>query len=152
MASRPASHRTPLHPLPTRDPISGGELIVTRLECPASGVVLEGRFGLGWIGALTPEQLEFVGQLVRHRGNVQRLAGELNVAYNTARSRLDGVVAALDAPGAGAGAEAEAEAEAGAEAGAAERRRREVSDVLDRLATGELGFDAAIRQLKRPAP
>ena len=143
MASRPASHRTLLHPLPTRDPISGGELIVTRLECPASGVVLEGRFGLGWIGALTPEQLEFVGQLVRHRGNVQRLAGELNVAYNTARSRLDGVVAALDAPGAGAGAVAEA--------GAAERRRREVSDVLDRLATGELGFDAALRQLKRPA-
>ena len=130
--------------MPTRDPISGGELIVTRLECPASGVVLEGRFGLGWIGALTPEQLEFVGQLVRHRGNVQRLAGELNVAYNTARSRLDGIVAALDAPGAGAGAGA------GAEAG--ERRRREVSDVLDRLAAGELGFEAALRQLKRPAP
>ena len=101
MGSRPASRRTPLHPLPTRDPISGGELIVTRLECPASGVVLEGRFGLGWIGALTPEQLEFAGQLVRHRGNVQRLAGELNVAYNTARSRLDGIVAALDGPGAG---------------------------------------------------
>jgi hypothetical protein len=132
----------PLYPLPTRDPISGEELIVTRLECPASGVVLEGRFGLGWIGALTPEQLEFVGQLVRHRGNVQRLAGELNVAYNTARSRLDGIVAALDGPGAGAGAEAEA----------VERRRREVSDVLDRLAAGELGFEAALRQLKRPAP
>jgi hypothetical protein len=142
MASRPASHRTPLYPLPTRDPISGGELIVTRLECPASGVVLEGRFGLGWIGALTPEQLEFVGQLVRHRGNVQRLAGELNVAYNTARSRLDGIVAALDAPEAGTEPEA----------GAGERRRREVSDVLDRLAAGELGFDAALRQLKRPAP
>ena len=91
--------------MPTRDPISGGELIVTRLECPASGVVLEGRFGLGWIGALTPEQLEFAGQLVRHRGNVQRLAGELNVAYNTARSRLDGIVAALDGPGGAAGRE-----------------------------------------------
>ena len=130
--------------MPTRDPISGGELIVTRLECPPSGVVLEGRFGLGWIGALTPEQLEFVGQLVRHRGNVQRLAGELNVAYNTARSRLDAIVAALDGPGAGAGA--------GAEAEAAERRRREVSDVLDRLAVGELGFEAALRQLRKPAP
>ena len=105
-------------------------------------MVLEGRFGLGWIGALTPEQLEFVGQLVRHRGNVQRLAGELNVAYNTARSRLDGIVAALDGPGAGAGAGAEA----------AERRRREVSDVLDRLAVGELGFEAALRQLRKPAP
>jgi hypothetical protein len=125
--------------LPTRDPISGGALIVTRLECPASGVVLEGRFGLGWIGALTPEQLEFVGQLVRHRGNVQRLAGELHVAYNTARSRLDGIVAALDGP---AGAEAE---------GSGERRRREVSEALDRLASGELDFEAALRQVTRPA-
>src|ERR671923_2265216 len=94
----------PLHPLPTRDPVSGGELIVTRLECPASGIVIEGQFSLGWIGALTPEQLAFVGQLVRHRGNVQKLASELNVAYNTARSRLDAIVAALGGPAGDGGA------------------------------------------------
>ncbi len=28
-----------VHPLITRDPITGGELIVTRLECPESGIV-----------------------------------------------------------------------------------------------------------------
>ena len=99
MASRPASRRTPLYPMPTRDPSGAGELIVTRLECPASGVVLEGLFGLGWIGALSIRAAGVRRQLVRHRGNVQRLAGELNVAYNTARSRLNGIVAALDAPG-----------------------------------------------------
>jgi len=33
-----------MRPLITRDPVSGGELIVTRLECPASGIVIEGRF------------------------------------------------------------------------------------------------------------
>jgi hypothetical protein len=81
-----------------------------------------------------------VGQLVRHRGNVQRLAGELNVAYNTARSRLDGIVAALDGPGAEAGA-----------AGAGERRRQAVSDALDGLASGELDFEAALRQVTGPA-
>ncbi|HEX2035156.1 MAG TPA: DUF2089 family protein, partial [Chloroflexota bacterium] len=71
---------------------------MTRLESPSSGIVIEGRFSLGWIGALSPAQLEFVGALLRHRGNVQRLAAELGVAYNTARSRLDDVVAALGAP------------------------------------------------------
>src|SRR5207302_10461632 len=84
-----------MYPLITRDPVSGGELIVTRLECPESGVVIEGRFELGWIGRLSREQLDFVEMLVKYRGNIQRLAAEMNVAYNTARSRLDESVTAL---------------------------------------------------------
>jgi hypothetical protein len=84
-----------MYPLITRDPVSGEELIVTRLECPSSGVAIEGRFSLGWIGRLTREQLDFVELLVKYRGNVQRLAQEMNVAYNTARSRLDEIVDAL---------------------------------------------------------
>ncbi len=87
-----------IHPLITKDPVSGRELIVTRLECPESGVVIEGKFTLGWMARLTPEQLAFVGQLVKHRGNIQKLAGELNVAYNTARNHLDDIVAALENP------------------------------------------------------
>ncbi|HEY5003130.1 MAG TPA: DUF2089 domain-containing protein [Ktedonobacteraceae bacterium] len=84
-----------MYPLITRDPVSGGEMIATRLECPESGIVIEGRFSLGWIGHLTREQLDFVELLVKHRGNVQRLAAEMNVAYNTARSRMDEIVTAL---------------------------------------------------------
>src|SRR5260221_10727271 len=85
--------RTHMYPLITRDPVSGGELIVTRLECPESGIVIEGRFNLGWIGRLSREQLDFVEMLVKYRGNIQKLAAEMDVAYNTARSRLDEIVA-----------------------------------------------------------
>ena len=53
-----------MYPLITRDPVSGGELIVTRLECPESGIVIEGQFSLGWIGRLNREQLDFVEMLV----------------------------------------------------------------------------------------
>ena len=49
-----------MHPIITRDPVSGSELIVTRLESPQSGIVIEGRFSLGWIGRLSREQLDFV--------------------------------------------------------------------------------------------
>ncbi len=118
-----------MHPLITKDPVSGDELIVTRLECPASGIVIEGRFGLGWIGRLTPDQLAFAGLLVKHRGNLQRLAAELNVAYNTARNRMDDIVAALE------GAPAPSDA-----------REHQVV-VLDQLATGEIEFDEAVRLL-----
>jgi hypothetical protein len=118
-----------MYPIITRDPVSGGEMIVTRLECPESGVVIEGRFELGWIGRLTREQLDFVELLVKYRGNVQRLAMEMNVAYNTARSRLDEIVTALG--------------------GTPENDNRvDRRSILDRLAAKEISVEEAMRQLK----
>jgi len=118
-----------MYPLITRDPVSGEELIVTRLECPASGVALEGRFSLGWIGRLTREQLDFVELLVKYRGNIQKLAAEMNIAYNTARSRLDDIVTAL-------GGTPEYD-------GRVDRRA-----VLDKLAAKEISVEDAMKLLK----
>ena len=118
-----------MHPIITRDPVSGNELIVTRLECPQSGVTIEGQFSLGWIGRLSREQLDFVELLVKNRGNIQKLAGDLDIAYNTARSRLDEVVTALG--------------------GAPENiERPDRRLVLDRLAAKEISVEEAMRQLK----
>lgn len=118
----------PLYALPTRDPVSGGEFIVTRLECLTSGVVLEAHFSLGWIGRLSSEQLEFVGLLLRHRGNLQRLSAELGVSYNTARNRMDEIVTALG----------------GTESVSTQTRH----GVLKMLAAGEINADEAIARLK----
>ena len=82
-------------PLPTRDPFGRGPLVVTRLESPDTGVRIDGRFSLGWVGQLTREQLDFVGLLLTRRNNLQQLADDLGVAYNTARARLDDIVAAV---------------------------------------------------------
>lgn len=119
-----------LYPLITRDPASGKEMIVTRLECPESGTVLQGRFSLGWIGRLTPEQIDFIGLLLKYRNNLQKLASELGVAYNTARSRLDDIVEAI-------GGVSEPEADP---------RRQEV---LSQLADRKISFEEAMAQLKR---
>ena len=118
-----------MYPIITRDPVSGGELIVTRLECPESGIVIEGQFSLGWISRLTREQLDFVEMLVKYRGNIQKLAAELDVAYNTARSRLDEIVTAL-----GGAPEND---------GRADRRA-----ILDRLAAKEISVEDAMRLMK----
>ena len=115
-----------MRPLITRDPVSGGELIVTRLEGPASGVVIEGRFALGWTARLTPEQLAFVHVLVQQRGNVQKVAATFGIAYNTARARMDDIVRALDGP-------------------AVLTPRL---DTLERLAAGEIEFAEALRRLQ----
>lgn len=121
-----------LLPLITKDPVTGGELIVTRLESPDSGMVIEGEFTLGWIGRLSPEQLEFVGMLLRSRGNVQRLAAEVGVSYNTARSRMDEIVAALG------GAREEPD----------QPDRRSRAEILERLASGQISFDEATSLLR----
>ncbi len=118
-----------MHPIITRDPVSGNELIVTRLESPQSGIVIEGQFSLGWIGRLTREQLDFVELLVKNRGNIQKLAQDLDIAYNTARSRLDEIVTAL-----GGAPEGD---------GRADRRL-----VLDRLAAKEISVEEAMRMLR----
>jgi hypothetical protein len=118
-----------MHPIITRDPVSGNELIVTRLESPQSGIVIEGQFSLGWIGRLTREQLDFVELMVKNRGNIQKLAQDLDIAYNTARSRLDEIVTAL-----GGAPEGD---------GRADRRL-----VLDRLAAKEINVEEAMRMLK----
>jgi hypothetical protein len=118
-----------MHPIITRDPVSGNELIVTRLESPQSGIVIEGQFSLGWIGRLTREQLDFVELLVKNRGNIQKLAQDMDVAYNTARSRLDEIVMALGGAPEGNG-----------------RGDRRI--VLDRLAAKEINVEEAMRLLR----
>jgi hypothetical protein len=123
-----------MRPLITRDPVTGDELIATRLECPASGVVIEGQFSLGWPARLTADQLAFVHVLTLHRGNVQKVAAALGMAYNTARSRLDDIVAALDTLPPAAPSETRLE-------------------TLDRLAVGEIDFPEALRRLRGgPSP
>ena len=118
-----------MHPLITKDPVTGGELIVTRLECPQSGILIEGKFSMGWIARLTPDQLAFVGLLVKHRGNLQKVAVDMEVSYNTARNRMDEIVAALeDLP---------------VRKVAANRLA-----VLERLSAGELSFEEAMYLLK----
>ena len=132
MTERDRNRRRAL-PLITQDPAGGDELVVTRLESPSTGVVIEGTFSLGWIGRLAPEQLDFVGLLLRNRNNLQKVANDLGVAYNTARARLDDIVAALGGPP----ALPRPPARPGANLA-----------TLDRLARGEISFDDAQEELR----
>jgi hypothetical protein len=126
------TERTPGElPLPTQDPFGRGPLVVTQLQSPTTGVVISGRFGLGWIGRLTPEQLDLVGLLLARRNNLQQLATDLGLSYNTVRARFDDVVDALTA---------------GAPPAPPQVDKR---DVLTRLAAGDITPDDAERQLRR---
>ena len=86
-----------MQPLPTRCPLTGGEIIVTRIYCPDADVTIEGRFAVAEppFAQLSPEQLKFVEVFVRNEGKLNRMEDELGLSYPTIRSRLHEIIRAL---------------------------------------------------------
>jgi hypothetical protein len=121
-----------MYPLLTTCPVCGGPLHAVRLSCGECHSSLEGEFTLGWLGRLSREQLEFVELMVKNRGNINGVASELKIAYNTARSRLDDIVEALGY------------ASASTETNGRTDRRA----VLDRLASKEISVEDAMKLLR----
>jgi hypothetical protein len=86
---------TGMNRIPTRCPLCGGEIAVTRLYCRDCDTTIEGRF-TGWsFGQLTPDQLSFVEIFIRCEGKIRRMQDEIGLSYPTIRSRLHEVIRAL---------------------------------------------------------
>ncbi len=124
-----------MHTATSTCPICGGEMVVTGLECRACASELRGRFTLGRLYRLNPEQLRFVETLIKNRGQVSKAGDELGLSYATARGRLDDVIRAL-------GYEVTPEEESG---GPSPELRKQV---LEQLARGEITSEEAIEMLR----
>ncbi len=149
--------------IPSKCPVCGGELIVTRLHCPACETSLEGSFSVGAsplqeaftpeqlrsllpFARLTQEQLYFMLTFVRCEGRFNRMEEELNLSYPTLRNRLDEIIRAL---GFEPAREEPVRQEPLAGVGPAERQA-----ILDQLNRGEITVEEAaslLEQLKRSA-
>lgn len=84
-----------MNTLPTRCPLCGGELTVTRLYCQDCDTTIEGRFTGGPFSQLTKDQLSFVETFIRCEGKITRMEDELDLSYPTIRNRLHEVIRAL---------------------------------------------------------
>lgn len=88
--------RADAHPLPARDPVTGGDLVITELEGPESGITIRGRFEMPRFARLSPDQARYLETFLRCRGMLNSVEKELGISYPTARARLDAVLRALD--------------------------------------------------------
>jgi hypothetical protein len=122
-----------LQPLISRCPVCSSATHVERLGCDACGTAVEGRFSLGWIQALSKEQLAFVRVFLSCRGKIKDVEQALGISYPTVVSRLDDLVAALSGTPPGP-----------SEASRASRRQK----ILDDLQSGTIGADEAARLLR----
>ena len=121
-----------MYPVPTECPVCHDDLLVTRLVCRNCGTALEGRFTMGRLLQLTPEQLHFVEVFLRSEGKLNRVQEELGLSYPTVRSRLVDVIRALGY-------------EVGGERESDDQRRQEI---LERLARREISSEEAFRLLE----
>jgi len=85
-----------LHPMPARDPVSGGELYVSELASDESGVTIRGRFALSRFARLDAEQTHFLETFLRCRGTINAVEKELGISYPTVKARLDSLLNALN--------------------------------------------------------
>ncbi len=121
-----------MYTVPTECPVCHDSLLVTRLVCRNCGTALEGRFTMGRLSQLTPEQLHFAELFLRCEGKLNRVQEELGLSYPTVRSRLDEVIGGL-------GYEVSAERETD------DDHRQEV---LERLARKEISSEEALQLLQ----
>lgn len=124
----------PVYPVPGSCPVCGEIMTITRLHCPTCEVTVEGRFSLGRLALLTPEQLEFVEIFLRCEGKITRVEKELDISYPTVRSRLNEIILTMgyELPGSN-------------ESDLSQDQRRKV---LDDLAAGLITSEAAIELLR----
>ncbi len=121
-----------MYPVPTECPVCRDNLLVTGLACRNCGTALEGRFSMGRLFQLTPEQLHFVEVFLRCEGKITHVQEELGISYPTVRSRLVEVIRGLGF-------------EVGEERKADEEQRQEI---LERLARREISSEEAFRLLE----
>lgn len=150
-----------LPPVVTRCPVCQSTPYVERVRCASCGTAVEGRFTLGWIERLSPEQLAFAEVFLRCRGKIKDVEQALGISYPTVVARLDDVVAALESDPTGprmgggaphpADAATETPAQPPAEAPPTRSRARTEGrkQILDELAAGTIDADEAARRLRK---
>ncbi|HRK20480.1 MAG TPA: DUF2089 domain-containing protein [Fimbriimonadaceae bacterium] len=126
-----------LHPIPSRDPVSGGELYISELANDDSGVTLRGKFEIPRYAKLDADQAKFLETFLRCRGMLNSVERELGISYPTVRARLDSLLDALNLPPIKEDPGARREK-------ASERKRR----ILDELEKGEITPEEAKAQLR----
>jgi hypothetical protein len=106
----------------------GAPLIVERVRLAVSGIVIEGQFAAPQLAQLPVEDQVFVAAFVRAHGSIKEMEQVFGVSYPTIKARLNRISERLEF----------------VDTNPAPAR----SDVLERLARGEITAEDAIRELE----
>ena len=108
---------------------NGAPVVVERVRLAGKDIAIEGAFELPELARLAAEDQIFVAAFVRSHGSIKEMEQVFGVSYPTIKARLNRIAAGL----------------AFVETDPAPASR----DVLDRLKSGEIDVQAAIRELEQ---
>jgi hypothetical protein len=111
-------------------PICGSDLKVSRLYCHECHTEITGDFDLPDFSYLTPDQMRFIGIFLKNQGNIKGVEKDLGISYPTVKKMLSEVCQAL-----------------GYDVVIEKVPNR--SEILDRLAKGEITTDEAVELMKK---
>lgn len=120
---------------PSKCPVCGQGMQVTRLRCGRCGTELTGEFAPCRFCSLEEKHLQFVETFLRCRGSIKEVEKALGVSYPTVKNMLEGALAAL-------GLDEKPELRA-------VRQEEERNEILTRLAGGEIDVDTAVEALNQ---
>lgn len=73
-----------------------GNLQISTLKCPDCGLELKNDFELSCFDRLNDEQLQFLLEFLKSRGNLSEVQADLNMTYSVVKRKLDDLLAALN--------------------------------------------------------
>ena len=119
---------------PSRCPVCGQTMEVTRLRCGHCETELAGNFTPCRFCLLEQKHMQFIEVFLRCRGSIKEVEKALGVSYPTVRNMMDAALAALGFD------------EKQPEPADKEERQRE--EILAKLQSREIDVEAAVRQLR----
>jgi len=106
----------------------GSPMVIERVSIPEKGIALEGEFTLPELARLALEDQVFVTAFLRSHGSIKEMEQVFGVSYPTIKARLNRIAGQLEF----------------VETNPSPSR----ADVLERLKTGEISAEDAIRELE----
>lgn len=106
----------------------GREITMERVSIDGEGIAIEGAFDLPPLARLTAEDQVFVAVFVKSHGSIKQMEKHFGISYPTVKNRLNRIGDQLKF------VDVESTADR--------------SEILDRLAKGEIGVDEALKELK----
>jgi hypothetical protein len=114
----------------------GEAIVVERVRLAGKEVAIEGRFELPQLARLSAEDQVFVTAFIRCHGSIKEMEQIFGVSYPTIKARLNRIAQSLEF------------VETNVAPSRAEVRTESRTVILDRLKSGEITAEEAIRQLE----
>jgi hypothetical protein len=110
--------------------------VIERVRIPEKGIAIEGSFTLPELARLSLEDQVFVTAFLRSHGSIKEMEQIFGVSYPTIKARLNRIAQSLEF------------VETNVAPSRAEAQTESRTVILDRLKSGEITAEEAIRQLE----